>query len=135
MKRRKIAVAAIGSFLWLSVVGVAVAVTPKLPAGEITEDKLRGWCNEQGGVFFGKDVPTSGAVFACLLPDGTLVSCGGVIPICLTTRQSHAVDDLWAFKTIISAMDQQSEALKKLQDKIKTLEDKVGEMERSLKQR
>jgi len=130
MKRSKIAVAAIGSFLLLSAVGVAVAVTPKLPAGEITEDKLRGWCNEQGGVFFGKDVPTSGSVFACLLPDGTLVSCGGLIPICLTTRQRQAVDDLWGFKTIISAMDQQSEALKKLEDKIKILEDKVGEMER-----
>ena len=128
MKRSKIAVAAIGSFLLLS--AVAVAATPKLPAGDLTEDKLRGWCNEQGGVFFGKDVPTSGSVFACLLPDGTLVSCGGLIPICLTTRQRQAVDDLWGFKTIISAMDQQSEALKKLEDKIKILEDKVGEMER-----
>jgi hypothetical protein len=45
------------------------------------------------------------------------------------------VDDLWGFKTIISAMDQQSEALKKLEDKIKILEDKADEMERSLKQR
>ena len=33
MKRSKIAVAAIGSFLLLSAVGVAVAI-PKLPAGE-----------------------------------------------------------------------------------------------------
>ena len=41
----------------------------------------------------------------------------------------------WGFKTIISAMDQQSEALKKLEDKIKILEDKADEMERSLKQR
>ena len=134
MKRSKIAVAAIGSFLLLSAVGVAVAI-PKLPAGAITEDKLRGWCNEQGGVFFGKDVPTNGTVFACLLPDGTLVACGGAIPICMTTRQGQAVGDLWGLKTIISAMDQQSEALKKLEDKIKILEDKVDEMERSLKQR
>ena len=51
------------------------------------------------------------------------------------SRQRHAVDDLWGFKTIISAMDQQSEALKKLEDKIKILEDKADEMERSLKQR
>ena len=129
MKRSKIAVAAIGSFLLLSAAGVAVAI-PKLPAGEITEDKLRGWCNEQGGAFFGKDVPTGGSVFACLLPDGTLVACGGSIPICTQSRQRQAVGDLWGFKTIISAMDQQSAALKKLEDKIKVLEDKVGEMER-----
>ena len=133
MNRSKIA-AAIGSFLLLSAVGVAVAL-PKLPAGELTEDKLRGWCNEQGGVFFGKDVDTKGTVYACLLPDGTLVACGGWIPICTQSRQRHAVDDLWGFKTIISAMDQQSEALKKLEDKIKILEDKADEMERSLKQR
>jgi len=124
--RSKIAVAAIGSYLLLS--AVAVAATPKLPAGELTEDKLRGWCNDQGGVFFGKDVPTSGSVYGCLLPDGTLVACGGVIPICLTTRQGQAVGDLWGLKTIISAMDQQSAALKKLEDKIKILEDKVSEM-------
>jgi hypothetical protein len=134
MKRSKIAVAAIGSLLLLSAVGVAVAI-PKLPAGEITEDKLRGWCNEQGGAFFGKDVDTHGSVYGCLLPDGTLVACGGVIPMCLTTRQRQAVDDLLGFKTIISAMDQQFEAVKKLEDKIKILEDRVGEMERSLKQR
>jgi hypothetical protein len=67
--------------------------------------------------------------------DGHLTACGGLIPICLTTRQGQAVDDLWGFKTIISAMDQQSEAVKKLEDKIKILEDKVDEMERSLKQR
>jgi len=85
--------------------------------------------------FFGKDVPTGGSVFACLLPDGTLVACGGVIPICTQSRQRQAVDDLWGFKTIISAMSQQSEALKKLEDKIKILDDRVGEMERSLKQR
>ena len=134
MKRSKIAVAAIGSFLLLSAVGVAVAI-PKLPAGELTEDKLRGWCNEQAGVFFGKNVDPPGSVYGCLLPDGTLVACGGWIPICMTTRQGQAVGDLWGLKTIISAMDQQSEALKKLEDKIKILEDKVGEMERSLKQR
>jgi hypothetical protein len=113
----------------LSAVGVA-AERPKLPTGELTEDKLRGWCNEQGGVFFGKNVEPPGSVYGCLLPDGTLVACGGWLPICMTTRQGQAVGDLWGLKTIISAMDQQSEALKKLEDKIKILEDKVGEMER-----
>ena len=134
MKKNKIVVAAISIVLCLSVAQVAVAL-PKLPGGMITEDKLRGWCNDQGGLFFAKDVPSSGSVYACLLPDGTLVSCGGIIPICTITQRSQPVDNLWGFETIISAMDQQTQTLKSMEDRVKILENKVREMEKTLKQR
>ena len=134
MESKQIAFAAIGALLCLSVAQVAVAI-PKLPSGPLTEEKLRGYCNENGGVFFGKDVPSGGDVYACLLPDGTLISCGGAIPICTQTRRQKDVGNLWELKSIISAMDQQSQAIKNLEDKVKALEDKLDDVKNNLKQR
>jgi hypothetical protein len=127
MESKQIAFAAIGALLCLSVAQVAGAMPP-LPAGPLTEDKLRGWCNEHGGAFFGKDVPTNGNVYACLLPDGTLIACGGVIPMCTQSRRHEGVGNFFEFKSIISAMDQQSQAIKNLEDKVKALEDKLNDL-------
>jgi DNA-binding MarR family transcriptional regulator len=45
---------------------------------------LEGHCNEHGGLYF---PPGVGGAYACLLPDGTLIVCGGGFPYyCVESR-------------------------------------------------
>lgn len=45
---------------------------------------LEGHCNEHGGLYF---PPGTGGAYACLLPDGTLIVCGGDWPYyCVESR-------------------------------------------------
>ncbi len=47
-------------------------------------DALQGYCNEHGGLYF---PPGEGGAYACLLPDGTLIVCGGAFPYyCVESR-------------------------------------------------
>jgi hypothetical protein len=49
-----------------------------------TPDQLYGYCNAYGGAYF---APGTGGVYACLLPDGTLIVCGGDFPYyCVESR-------------------------------------------------
>src|SRR5262249_19710230 len=51
---------------------------------KLTPDALEGYCNENGGVYF---PPGVGGAYACLLPDGTLIVCGGGFPYyCVESR-------------------------------------------------
>src|SRR5688500_16967499 len=46
--------------------------------------QLEGHCHEHGGLFI---PPGSGGAYACLLPDGTLIVCGGDFPYyCVESR-------------------------------------------------
>ena len=46
--------------------------------------QLEGHCNEHGGLFV---PPGTGGAYACLLPDGTLIVCGGDFPYyCVESR-------------------------------------------------
>jgi hypothetical protein len=98
---------------------------PRLPCLNCNRDQLEGWCNENGGIFF---PPGVGGAYACLLPDGTLVGCGGTIPIC---TQSRTVGDapLLDLKSIISMQEQLLTIMKSLEARIKRLEDKRDEIE------
>jgi hypothetical protein len=107
MKGKKSLVAVVSVVILLSVVQVANAVLPDYTMGP---EKLKGYCYEKGGQYF---PPGVGGAYACLLPDGTLVSCGGTIPICTETR---SVQDghLSASESIILSM--QLDIIKKLDD-------------------
>lgn len=50
----------------------------------LSTTQLEGHCNEQGGLYF---PPGTGGAYACLLPDGTLIVCGGSFPYyCVESR-------------------------------------------------
>ena len=126
MKKMKIPIAVVASFmLLLSSAQVALAAT-RLPCLSCNRDQLEGWCNTNGGTFF---PPGTGGAYACLLPDGTLVSCGGTIPICGQTR---TVGDapLWGLTSIISMQEQLLTTIKTLEARVKSLEDKLNEIEK-----
>ncbi len=98
----KILVAVFSLFVLLLVFQVANAGLPSNP----TVDELYEYCKEKGGLFSPFD-PVSG-VYWCLLPDGTLIACGGAIPICtqsfthqdkelgLSSVQAQTIKDLAA---------------------------------------
>ena len=50
----------------------------------LSTTQLEGHCNEHGGLYF---PPGVGGAYACLLPDGTLIVCGGDFPYyCVESR-------------------------------------------------
>jgi Spy/CpxP family protein refolding chaperone len=50
----------------------------------LSTTQLEGHCNEHGGLYF---PPGAGGAYACLLPDGTLIVCGGSFPYyCVESR-------------------------------------------------
>ena len=46
---------------------------------KFTATQLEGYCTEKGGLY---SPPNQSGVYFCLLPDGTLISCGGSVPGC-----------------------------------------------------
>jgi Heavy-metal resistance len=63
--------------------GVRMA-RPKVNGRMLSTDALEGHCNEHGGLYF---PPGVGGAYACLLPDGTLIVCGGGFPYyCVESR-------------------------------------------------
>ena len=58
---------------------------------QFTPAQLEGFCNEKGGTWF---APSAEGVYACLLPDGTLISCGGLGAFlgCTATRLGGKFD-------------------------------------------
>ncbi|HXH24023.1 MAG TPA: hypothetical protein VNI78_02165 [Vicinamibacterales bacterium] len=52
---------------------------PPLPSGKPNPDKIEGWCQEHGGTY---SPPNESGYYACILPDGTVVACGGRISGC-----------------------------------------------------
>lgn len=94
----------------------------RLPCLSCSRDQLEGWCGQNGGIFF---PPGTGGAYACLLPDGSLVACGGTIPIC---TQSRIVSEapVWDLASIIAMQE-------RLLATIRTLEERVGALEERLK--
>ncbi len=57
---------------------------PNTSGRMLSTDALEGHCNEYGGLYF---PPGTGGAYACLLPDGTLIVCGGGFPYyCVESR-------------------------------------------------
>jgi Spy/CpxP family protein refolding chaperone len=76
MTKRQILVAVVSVFVSLLVFQVADA-RKNISGRMLTTDALQGYCNEHGGTYF---PPGVGGAYACLLPDGTLIVCGGSWP-------------------------------------------------------
>jgi Spy/CpxP family protein refolding chaperone len=76
MTKRQILVGVVSVFVLLSVFQVADA-RKNVSGRMLTTDALQGYCNEHGGIYF---PPGVGGAYACLLPDGTLIVCGGAFP-------------------------------------------------------
>jgi len=90
------------------------------------KDKLEGYCNQNGGLWI---APGLGGVYGCLLPDGTLIACGGAIPYCTETRKAEA-GELLAVRSVIAIEEQLLASIKTLETKVQSLESKVTEMEK-----
>jgi Spy/CpxP family protein refolding chaperone len=64
---------------------------------------LQLYCGQAGGTYF---PPGTGGAYACLLPDGTLIVCGGIVPFCTETR---TLED-----KSIALLDEQTQKIKAL---------------------
>ncbi|HET8670899.1 MAG TPA: periplasmic heavy metal sensor [Candidatus Saccharimonadales bacterium] len=82
---KKLILAFLSILILLSVFQVANAAPRKPISGRMfTPEMLLGYCNEHGGIYF---PPGVGGAYACLLPDGTLIVCGGGFPrYCVESR-------------------------------------------------
>ncbi|HTK87068.1 MAG TPA: periplasmic heavy metal sensor [Nitrospiraceae bacterium] len=80
---RPILVAVISVFIVLVVVHDADA-RKRVDGRMFTPDQLYGYCTEYGGQYW---PPGLGGAYACVLPDGTLIVCGGDFPYyCVESR-------------------------------------------------
>jgi hypothetical protein len=123
-----IAVAVGSALVLLSTAQVAYAV-PRMPNPNPNRDQLEGYCNENGGIFF---PPGVGGAYACLLPDGTLIACGGLIPWCTQSFQVPE-DKLSDFRSTIGAIDQLVSTIKTLEQRLENLEIRATKIEQRLK--
>ena len=73
---RHVLVAVVSVFLVLLLFHDADA-RKRIDGRMFTPDQLYGYCNTYGGQYF---PPGLGGAYACLLPDGTLIVCGGDFP-------------------------------------------------------
>jgi hypothetical protein len=103
---------------------------------QFTPTQLEGYCNEKGGVYF---APSAAGVYACLLPDGTLIACGGSSPgpSCSATRTSGpgrlSLRDQIALGTLSDLIMQQTldvltERVEQLNDAVNSLGGVLGEL-------
>jgi len=80
---RHVLVAVVSVFLVLLLFHDADA-RKRIDGRMFTPDQLYGYCNTYGGQYF---PPGLGGAYACLLPDGTLIVCGGDFPYyCVESR-------------------------------------------------
>jgi len=80
---RRILVVVISVFTLLLIVNDAEA-RKRVDGRMFTPDQLYGYCNEYGGQYW---PPGLGGAYACVLPDGTLIVCGGDFPYyCVESR-------------------------------------------------
>jgi hypothetical protein len=78
---------------------VALAV-PSLPSGPPSPSKIEGYCGEQGGTYWPPGPESS--TYGCILPDGSVVACGGIIKGCSTI---DAAVGLPPYKLPLSVID------------------------------
>jgi len=64
------------ALVWIAIAAHAVPPLPSKP----NTDKMEGWCNEHGGVYWPPGPESS--TYGCYLPDGSVVVCGGSLPGC-----------------------------------------------------
>src|SRR5215467_5856651 len=80
---RRMLIAVVSVFIVLLLVHDADA-RKRIDGRMFSPDQLYGYCNEYGGQYF---PPGLGGAYACLLPDGTLIVCGGDFPYyCVESR-------------------------------------------------
>ena len=84
MKSRSVVVS-LFTFSLLLTVSVSQAAPP-LPSGPPSTTKIEGYCNENGGTYWPPSAESS--TYGCILPDGTVIACGGAITSCSTIEAS-----------------------------------------------
>ena len=84
---RQMLVALFSLFIVLVIVNDADA-RKRIDGRMFTPDQLYGYCNAYGGQYW---PPGLGGAYACVLPDGTLIVCGGDFPYYCV--ESRVVDD------------------------------------------
>src|ERR1044071_2798716 len=83
LSARHILTAVISVFVLLVIVNDAEA-RKRTDGRMFTPDQLYGYCTEYGGQYW---PPGLGGAYACVLPDGTLIVCGGDFPYyCVESR-------------------------------------------------
>lgn len=68
------------SALALLFAATSAHAAPPLPSGGASPTKIEGYCNEHGGTYMPPGPETS--TYGCILPDGTIINCGGRISGC-----------------------------------------------------
>lgn len=116
-----IAVAALLSGIW------SAQAAPESPPKLESPTAIEGWCNEHGGIYM---PPGGGAeTYGCLLPDGSILICGGgiacdLIPPTLTLPVSKLPLD-----AVGLVMEVQTQVkLEALQDKLDLLQTTMEEL-------
>jgi len=64
----------------------ASQAAPPLPSGPPNPDKIEGYCGENGGTYWPPGPESS--TYGCILPDGSIIICGGSLPGCDTIEAS-----------------------------------------------
>jgi hypothetical protein len=103
---------------------------------KFTSTQLEGYCGEKGGLY---SPPNNSGVYYCLLPDGTLISCGGSIPGCtassaagpgtLSLRDQLGIAgfEVGAIEQKLNEFDTKLDAILQSQELIVTSNQAVGE--------
>ena len=60
----------------------ASQAAPTLPSGPPSPTKIEGYCGENGGTYWPPSAESS--TYGCILPDGTVIACGGSVSGCST---------------------------------------------------
>jgi hypothetical protein len=78
MKSKSVVVSLFTIFLLLTI-SVSKAA-PSLPSGSNSPSQIEGYCFENGGTYWPPGPESS--TYGCILPDGSVVVCGGSLPGC-----------------------------------------------------
>ena len=81
----RFAITSLLSFASLFAVSVSHAAPP-LPSGPPSPTKIEGYCNEHGGTYWPAGPESS--TYGCILPDGSVIVCGGSLGGCDTIEAS-----------------------------------------------
>ncbi|RPH93784.1 MAG: hypothetical protein EHM68_15165 [Lysobacterales bacterium] len=66
-----------------------VHAAPPLPSGTSSPTKIEGYCGENGGTYWPPGPESS--TYGCILPDGSVVVCGGSLSGCDTISKAAAL--------------------------------------------
>lgn len=106
---------------------VAQAVPP-LPAGNPSPTKIEGYCTENGGTYWPPGPEST--TYGCILPDGSVIACGGAITSCSTIPAAAGLPPSKLPLAIVNLklQIQTRGELKLLQDKMDLLQVSVDDL-------